>query len=195
MSTFFLFCTADVPASILNNFMDQFRKAYSEDITNIMCVVRSPEQTYFEDWGTELPITDFSTGFKGATNTELRAFTQTKIAELGARGEAGSLEPNWIAVMDERSLRDGTVVMHFGKELSTWVQDLEDAEEPFEISGNADIEGDDIWWTWRVPFAGAQQVYNSVDCGDPPMIQLYPRPEFLGPDEVANVDIIRKMIY
>ncbi|RAK89105.1 hypothetical protein BO79DRAFT_287197 [Aspergillus costaricaensis CBS 115574] len=194
MSTFFLFCTADIPASILNDFMDQFRKVYDDNMPNLMCVVRSPDQSYYPDWGTELPISDFLTGFKDATNSELRAFTQAKIAELGARGEAGSLEPDWIAVMDERSLRDRTVVMQFNMEMSMWAQDLEDADEPFEIPGNADIEGDDIWWKWRVLFSGAQQIFNSIDCGDPPMIQLYSRPEYLGSDGVVKVDVIRKTI-
>ncbi|PYH30066.1 uncharacterized protein BO87DRAFT_446475 [Aspergillus neoniger CBS 115656] len=115
------------------------------------CASFARHQSYYPDWGTELPISDFSTGFKGATDIELRSFTLAKIAELEARGEAGSLEPDWIAIMDEISLRGRTVVMQYNKELSMWAQDLEDAEEPFKIPGDADIEGDGIWWKWRVP--------------------------------------------
>ncbi|PYI02605.1 hypothetical protein BO78DRAFT_400403 [Aspergillus sclerotiicarbonarius CBS 121057] len=194
MSTHFLFCTADMPASMLNDFMDQFRCFHSPDCPTFFCVVRTPDQTDFDEWGTELPISDFSTGFKNATDAELRRFARQKISELRDVGKRGPLDSDWIAIMDERSRRDGTVVMQFNKELSMWTQDLEDAEEPFEIPGDTDVSGDDIWWKWRVPFAGAVQVFNSVDNGDPVMIRLYSRPEYVGPDGVLNVDIPRKII-
>ncbi|OOF90922.1 hypothetical protein ASPCADRAFT_518814 [Aspergillus carbonarius ITEM 5010] len=194
MSVFFLFCTADMPASMLNDFMDQFRHYHSDDCPNFFCVVRTPDQTDFDPWGTEIPMSDFSTGFQNATDAELRLFARNKISQLRDKGRRGQLDDNWIAIMDERSRWDGTVIMQFNKKLSMWTQVLEDAEEPFEIPGDTDISGDDIWWKWRVPFAGAPQLFNSVDCGDPVMIRLYSRPEYKGADGVVDVDIPRKII-
>ncbi|PWY65662.1 hypothetical protein BO94DRAFT_540783 [Aspergillus sclerotioniger CBS 115572] len=164
------------------------------DCPDLFCLVRTPDQAEYDGWGTPLPVSDFSTGFKDATDAELRLFTQTKIKELGENKNAGRLEPDWIAVLDERSPRDATVVLHYNEALSLWAQSLEDAEVPFHIPGDADVSEGKIWWKWRLPISGAHHLFNSVDGGDFVILGLYSRPEYKGADGVVNVEIPYKII-
>ncbi|PWY71250.1 hypothetical protein BO83DRAFT_389561 [Aspergillus eucalypticola CBS 122712] len=174
---------------ILNSFRDQFARYHSPDCPNFFCVVRTPGQAIFESYGTELPISDFSTGFKDATDTELRLWARNKISELREHGNEGMLQSYWIAVMDEQSEQDSTIVLHYNEELSLWAQCLEDAELPFNIPGDADVSEDEIWWRWRLPISGAHHLFNGVEDGDFVMIELFSRPEYVGPNRVVNIDI------
>ncbi|RAL02366.1 uncharacterized protein BO80DRAFT_423786 [Aspergillus ibericus CBS 121593] len=192
MTSIFLFCTSDVPASTINQFMTAFSHA-SED-PNIFCLVRTPDQEEFDEWGTEPPVHDFTTGFRDATDTDLRLYTQNRIDELKHTDKAGGLSPVWVAKLDERSPQDSTVVLQYRKNRSSWTQALEDAEEEFGIPDQADVDDQHIWWKWRVSFADSFQLFNSMDDGQPDIIRLYTRPEFLDPEGVLHVDVPRKII-
>ncbi|PWY88907.1 hypothetical protein BO94DRAFT_534778 [Aspergillus sclerotioniger CBS 115572] len=194
MTAIFLFCTANVPASTVNRFMTEFSE--TSEGPNFFSLVRHPDQSSFDEWGTELPVGDFTTGFREATDAQLRLYANNKIAALRQTGAEGGLEPEWIAKLDERSQYDSTVVLQYCMPKSTWIQSLEDAELEFHVPGQADIAeaSDEIWWTWRVGFADAFWLFNGVDDGDVDMILLYTRPEFLDPDGVLHVDVPRGII-
>ncbi|GLA04852.1 hypothetical protein AnigIFM60653_004916 [Aspergillus niger] len=192
MTSIFLFCTSNVPANMINQFMTEFADA-SED-PNIFCLVRTPDQEQFDEWGTEPPVQDFTTGFENASDTALRLYTQNRIDELKDAGKAGGLTPGWLAKLDERSRHDSTVVLQYRKIKANWAQALEDAEEQFQIPGQADVDDQNIWWKWRVPFADAFQLFNSVDEGVPDMIRLFTRPEFMDSEGVLHVDVPRQII-
>ncbi|GKZ96486.1 hypothetical protein AnigIFM63604_010273 [Aspergillus niger] len=192
MTSIFLFCTSNVPANTINQFMTEFADA-SED-PNIFCLVRTPDQDQFDEWGTEPPVQDFTTGFENASDSALRLYTQNRIDELKDAGKAGGLTPGWLAKLDERSRRDSTVVLQYRKIKANWAQALEDAEEQFQIPGQADVDDQNIWWKWRVPFADAFQLFNSVDGGVPDMIRLFTRPEFMDSEGVLQVDVPRQII-
>ncbi|PYH31568.1 uncharacterized protein BO87DRAFT_378901 [Aspergillus neoniger CBS 115656] len=174
--------------------MDQFARYHSPDCPNLFCVVHTPGQASFESYGTELPISDFSTGFKDETDTELRLWARNKISELREHGNEGMLQSYCIAVMDEQSRQDSTIVLHYNEELSLWAQSLKDAELPFNIPGDANVSEDEIWWKWRLPISGAHHLFNSVDDGDFVMIELLSRPEYVGLKGVVNIDIPVKFI-
>ncbi|SPB44267.1 hypothetical protein CAN33_0049965 [Aspergillus niger] len=192
MMSIFLFCTSNVPANTINQFMTEFADA-SED-PNIFCLVRTPDQDQFDEWGTEPPVQDFTTGFENASDSALRLYTQNRIDELKDAGKAGGLTPGWLAKLDERSRNDSTVVLQYRKIKANWAQALEDAEEQFQIPGQADVDDQNIWWKWRVPFADAFQLFNSVDGGVPDMIRLFTRPEFMDSEGVLHVDVPRQII-
>ena len=166
--------------------------AASED-PNFVCLVCHPDQSSFDEWGTEPPVEDFITGFRDARHAQLRLYTNKQIAALRQTGEDIGLEPEWIVKLDERSQQDSTVVLQYCIRKSTWIQSLADAEQEFQVPGRADISAarDEIWWGWRVGFADAFWLFNGVDGGDVDMILLFTRPEFLDAEKVLHVDVPR----
>lgn len=172
--------------------MTEFSRA-SED-PNIFCLVRTPDQEHFDEWGTEPPVQDFTTGFKNATDSELRRYTKNRVTELKCAGDEGGLCHEWVAKLDERSCHDSTVVLQYCMDRLDWATMLEDAEVEFHIPGQTDVSDEEIWWKWRVSFGDAFQLFNSVDDGELHMIELYTRPEYLDSEGVLHVDIPRKII-
>lgn len=161
---------------------------------NVFSLVRTLDQDHFDNWGTEPPVQPFTTGFKDATDTELRLYTHHKVKDLRRTGNRSGLTQYWIAKLDERSSHDSTVIMQYCMEREIWAQMLEDTEQEFCIPGQTDVTDDEIWWKWRVQFKDSFQLFNSVDEGDLDMMTLYTRPEYLDSDGVFHVDIPRKII-
>jgi hypothetical protein len=95
MTTFFaLFCTVDQPASYINGLL-KHAEEHSFNAGNIFCLIESPDQKRV-DKPTEPLVSDFKTGFKGWRNS---------------KSQPPYISDNNFAVLDERTLRDGTVLL------------------------------------------------------------------------------------
>lgn len=151
---------------------------------NMFSLIRTPEQEKVDGWGTQPPVEDFTTGFKDASDTDLRLYTRNRIEELKNTGDESQLSPGWVAILDERSARDSTVILQLCEEKSLWATELEDAEVEYHVPGEADVYQDEIWWKWRVRFTDAVQLFVSLNDGDFRAMQWYTRPERHGPDGV-----------
>lgn len=148
--------------------------------SNIFSLVRDPDQSTLDNPNSNPPIEDFQTGFKGYSDTDLRQYAKQRTTDL-RRQRNHSLVAEWIAVLDQRSVEEGNVVMHHFMEKSAWEDMLQDAE--------VNEAEDSIWWKWRVPFVSAFQLWNSVESLEWAGLELYSRPEYLGEDGVVQTHI------
>ncbi|BCR92236.1 uncharacterized protein ACHE_80136A [Aspergillus chevalieri] len=150
MSTILLFCTAQMPARVINCLMTDY--ALPEQAANIFSLVRDPSQEILDEWQSDPPIPDFTIGFKGASDAEIRCYARNLLEDLTSH-HASSLSTRWIAVLDDKSPTEDTVVIHHNMRKSSWVELLEEREEEVFIPGQAEVnEADDsIWWKWRIP--------------------------------------------
>ncbi|EYE96661.1 uncharacterized protein EURHEDRAFT_452686 [Aspergillus ruber CBS 135680] len=187
MSGILLFCTAPVPASVINRLMQD--SSIPKHGRNIFSLVRTPDQTTLDNFNSNPPINPFSTGFLSTPDTELRRYTRQRISDL-ERERSISLSSKWVAVLDERSVTDNTVVIHRYETKSEWEQLQREAEEEWVgIPGTAEIneEEDSIWWKWRVPFDAVFHLYNHVETFSWRGVALWARPEYLGEDGIVMV--------
>ncbi|OJJ39641.1 hypothetical protein ASPWEDRAFT_181017 [Aspergillus wentii DTO 134E9] len=193
MTSVFLFCTADIPAKTINNFLTTITTAF--DNLPIFTLICTPDQEHIDEWGTTPPIAPFTTGFKSTSDRDLRSYTRTRIEELKKTNSEGQLSPNWIAILDERSIHDSTVILQHCLAKSSWAIALQDAEVEYHVPGEADVDETEIWWKWRVKFTDAFQLFMSVDGGhgDCRVMSWYTRPEGYV-DGVYDVNIARRII-
>lgn len=96
--------------------------------------------------------------------------------------------------MDEQSMHDSTVVLHYGMKREHWEQMLEDAEVELHLPGQTDVSEEQIWWKLRVPFGDAFWLFKGVDDGELDMIALYTRAEYVDLEGVFHVDIPRRIV-
>jgi hypothetical protein len=110
MTTFFaLFCTVDQPASYINGLL-KHAEEHSFNAGNIFCLIESPDQKRV-DKPTEPLVSDFKTGFKGWSTEKLGEFCQEKFDWRNSKSQPPYISDNNFAVLDERTLRDGTVLL------------------------------------------------------------------------------------
>ena len=76
--------------------------ALPEQAANIFSLVCYPSQETLDEWHSNPPIPDSTTGFGGASGAKLRFYTRERLAEL-RRHHASSLSRRRIAVLDGRS--------------------------------------------------------------------------------------------
>lgn len=155
---------------------------------NFFSLVRTPDQPDIDDWATEPPVNDFTTGFLGKTDSELRRFPAERIPQV-EHGQ--TVDQRWVAVLDERSMSTQTLVLHNSYAVNLW--NKVHPEKPIP-AGREVFEDGRIWWKWRVPFKHAWTFYNSLE-SDPTdtTLNLYARPE-LHKDEVVDMDTVQKIM-
>ncbi|OGM41684.1 hypothetical protein ABOM_009984 [Aspergillus bombycis] len=183
MSAILLFCTSNVRASVINRLMNEC--AIPEDASNIFSLVRTPNQETLDEWHTEAPVQEFDTGFEEKRDAELRRFFQERL-DQHTDTQTTSISDSWLAVLDDKSPSQSTVVMHYTYDKSSW--------GPSPIPGPAEVSGDTIWWKWRVPFKSAWTFWNAVGSIGADAIEIYSRPEYISSDGVLQTEIPEKII-
>ncbi|KAB8228978.1 uncharacterized protein BDW43DRAFT_199717 [Aspergillus alliaceus] len=183
MSAVLLFCTSKVPASTINRLMQEC--ALPDGAFNFFSLVRTPDQETLDEWNTEPLIHDFDTGFEGKRDTELREFFQARL-DKHTDSQTTSISDSWIAVLDDESRSQNTVVLHYSYERSSW--------GPNPIPGPAEVSGDTIWWKWRVPFRSAWTFWNTISSVGEDAIEIYSRPEYISSDGVLQTETPEKII-
>lgn len=144
-----------------------------------------------DKWGTEGPIENFETGFLGQTDDELRHYYRRFLAE---RGTMGTIGENWMAVLDENSAAQSTVVLHYGMAKSDWDELNENCpDEPIPGTGRVCDDGY-IWWKWRIPFRNAYSFFTGLDSTGEETLDLYCRPEYISADGVLDVESVDKVM-
>lgn len=164
--------------------------ALPEQAANIFSLVREPSQETLDEWQSDPPIPNFTTGFKGASDAEIRRYAHNRLDDLTSR-QASSLSPSWIAVLDVKSSTEDTVVMHHTMRKSSWLEMLEEREEEMFIPGQAEVNEaeDSIWWKWRIPFRSAFNIWNNIQNVGWEALELYSRDEYLGEDGIVQAHI------
>lgn len=102
-----------------------------------------------------------------------------------------TVDKNWVAVLDERSMSTETVVLH-----NSYARNLWDKVHPgAHVPAGGEVFGDGrIWWKWRVPFKHLWTFYNSFESDPTAMtLNLYTGPE-LHKDEVVDMDTVQKIM-
>ena len=159
--------------------------AIPEDAFNIFSLVRTPNQETLDEWQTQTPVQEFDTGFEGKSDAELRRFFQ-ECLDKHTDTQTTSISDSWLAVLDDKSPSQGTVVMHYTYDKSSW--------GPNPIPGPAEVSDDTIWWKWRVPFQSAWTFWNAVGSIGADAIEIYSRPEYTSSDGVLQTEIPEKII-
>lgn len=153
--------------------------AIPDDADNIFSLVRTRDQQRLDEWNTEPPVQEFSTGFEATSDGELRSRIRPLIQRSTA-GASTSLASDWMAVLDDKSEAQSAVVLHYSLPEDLW-------SEP--IASSAEVIEGRIWWKWRVPFKAAWTLFNAVDsCGDYG-IELLSRDEYRDSQGVLQTEI------
>ncbi|KID85116.1 hypothetical protein MGU_07726 [Metarhizium guizhouense ARSEF 977] len=182
MSAILLFCTAKVPAKVINQLMEE--SATAEDADNIFSLVRSPDQQRLDEWKTEPPVQDYDTGFEATPDAELRSLIEPLI-QRSTNGNSTSLASDWMAVLDEKSEAQSAVVLHYSYPRELWEE---------AIVGPAEVGQGTIWWKWRVPFKAACTFFNAIDSCGFNAIELYSREEYRDAEGVLQTETPDKIL-
>jgi len=130
---FALFCTVDQPASYINGLI-QHAEEHSSEAGNIFCLLESPDQKRV-DKPTGPEVSDFKTGFTGWSVEQLGNFCKEKFSwRDNPKSQPPYISEDIFAVLDERTLRDGTVLLAW---YSYWKEridpdDPNDGDEAFK---------------------------------------------------------------
>ena len=136
---------------------------------------RSPPYNAHVDFNTPVlkqpvPYPPFQSDFIGASYEELHKLTAS-IAE-----QRSVIEKNWIAILDERSAQDRTVVLQRYVAPNEWGE-----EDEMPAEGNK-------WYTWRVYVEDVNQVQGDLDVAPQPEFwpPYFNRPDLVGGDGVLD---------
>ncbi|BCR88162.1 uncharacterized protein ACHE_40726S [Aspergillus chevalieri] len=141
-----------------------------------LTILRTPDQQEIDKWGTESPIENFETGFLGRSEDELRRFYRQWLAETPGSSQ-GDVNENMMAVLDERSAIDSTMILYWGMKNRHW-DDYCEFQPDKPITGNGRLcEDGYIWWKWRVPFKHAFELFLTAEHCDTEVVELFCRPE------------------
>ncbi|KAI4716095.1 hypothetical protein E4T48_07699 [Aureobasidium sp. EXF-10727] len=165
MSSFLLFCSSEVPASIINTLLQAPKP-------NFFSLVYDTAQTTFDPICTSPPIaTPVSEFFD---QEQIRQFIATHLSDPPAGSD---LESCQYALLDERSASDQTVILAHSysslqmrdpetmseDELEQWYAEYE------ELEG----EPDDAWCEWRVAFENAEMLSTHLCFESEFTVKLY----------------------
>ncbi|KAL8949367.1 MAG: hypothetical protein Q9222_004517 [Ikaeria aurantiellina] len=150
-----LFCTSQVPAQIIDDFLKTANED-SFDTNNIFTLVRSRDQTELPR-PTPYPIEggDFTTGFAGASIPELGAFCRSKFPEETC--PPPKISPDAFVIMDERTVRDGTVVLVKWDFHAYWIDPNNPSDEDDNLVHTED------WLSFRTPAPQAADTMSAVE--------------------------------
>ncbi|KAH8662828.1 hypothetical protein BGZ60DRAFT_412075 [Tricladium varicosporioides] len=158
MPTGLIFCTAQVPAEVLEDFLTQSTRPKTSS-KDPWILVRSPEEGII---GPELtkPVTAFESRFENASAETLQVFVKENISLDEQNPNSARIKfdiwPDDFIELDERSTKDGTCIFHHYHEESEEDEESEDRDEN-EDEGGAPV-GE--WMTWRVKFLAAWNIWS-----------------------------------
>ncbi|CAD0093725.1 unnamed protein product [Aureobasidium mustum] len=150
MSSFLLFCIAQIPATTINTLLQAPEH-------NFFSLVREPAQPSFDPKCTEPPVQSFTTGFLDYSRKQTREFV---VKRLPTAPEGTMLEPEQYALLDERSARDNTVVLgHAFSSVHDRDPDTMTEEEREQWERDTDVDApNDFWCEFRVKFEDADRM-------------------------------------
>lgn len=132
------------------------------------------------------------------TDSDLRKYVPKLLKEQEIRHDFRKISGGSIAVLDEKSITQKTVVFHQSHFKDYWESEGHgggEGEAPNPIVGPAEVTDDDlIWWKWRVPFRMAWDYFIGVSNMSVAYdtIQMFAQPEYQGPDGLLYVETALK---
>ncbi|CAD0059400.1 unnamed protein product [Aureobasidium pullulans] len=165
MSSFLLFCVAQIPASTIDSLLQTPRH-------NFFSLVRESTQSTFDPFCTNPPVAPFNSDF--SSRDQIRAFLDDR---LSVTPEASDLESCQYAILDERSATDQTIILAHSystllmrdpetmteDELEQWEAECDEHED----------ESDDSWREWRVEFKDAEPLSTILCFEEDFTVKLY----------------------
>lgn len=135
---------------------------------------------------------DFTSDFQDKTEDEVCHLIRKWIER---NGRSGGISNRWIAVLDGKSVEDGTLLMYYAMKKSYWDEthkvELESGVDAgtIPVPGHARVcEDGCIWWKWRVPFRFGFYFWNSITSCGMEVLELYCRPGYLRADGAVDMD-------
>ena len=99
-----------------------------------------------------------------------------------------------MAVLDELSAAQSTLVLHYGMKKTSW-DEMHQYEPETTIPGTGTVcEDGYIWWKWRVPFKYTYSFYMTIEHCDVEVMKMFCRPEHVGPDGVVDYETGHKIL-
>lgn len=189
MSGILLFCTDQVQAQVINQLMEDCTFPDPDLAYNIFSLVRTPDQPDIDKTNTSPPVEDFTTGFLGKSDAELRLFPRMRLPQM-EHGQ--NINKGWVGILDKKSMSTQTVVLHYSYPKHLWDGTFPGA--PVPANGEVFDQDGRIWWKQRVPFKHAWTFFNSLE-SDPTFdtVELYGKPELLK-DGVLDMDTAYKIL-
>ena len=124
----------------------------------------------------------------GISGSDLHKYAERRVYhQRKTRGTV--LGSGSIAILDQRSITDSTVVFHQFHRKDLWEECDELFARPAEVTDNGDF-----WYKWRVPFNKAWPLYTSVSnlsiAED--TVAMFSKPQYQSPDGVIDVEAALK---
>lgn len=183
--------SANLSCQVFNQIMHETLQV--ENGSPFLTILRTPDQQEIDEWGTEAPIEDFETGFLGKREDELRRFYRQWLAKTPGSLQ-GDVNEHMMAVLDERSAIDSTMILYWGMKKHHW-DDYCKFQPGKPITGNGNLcEDGYIWWKWRVPFKHAFELFLKAEHCDTEVVELFCRPEYQVPDGVVDYETCNKIL-
>ncbi|CAD0094381.1 unnamed protein product, partial [Aureobasidium mustum] len=104
MTTYLLFCTAEVSTETINKLLKQPE-------INCFVLARDPSQTCFDHWRTNPPISPFKNGFLGWSASQIQQYLRDQLSE-SALDPQTNITGEEFAILDQRSIEDETVLIY-----------------------------------------------------------------------------------
>lgn len=188
MTSYLLFCTAQVPSAVRELISPSSNAAANRFQTidallqapqhNFFSLVRHPTQSSFDLMYTEPPVAPFDSGFAGYTSPQIREFIAERLPETPPGSD---LEPCQYALLDERSVATHSVVLGHSystldmrdpdgmteDELESWQREMDERDDA------DDDDADDAWREWRVHFKDAERMSTKLSFEEDFTMQLY----------------------
>ncbi|EFR03492.1 hypothetical protein MGYG_06490 [Nannizzia gypsea CBS 118893] len=176
MSYVATFCTANLPANL------------AESAVPTLSIIRTPDQKEFEEW-TPWPVHEFTTGFLGMSELDIIRFHQ-QLYQARAYGATG-IAPGWVAVLDEDSARQSTVVLYrLEKTTDYWFDEGKD----LRVGNFKEYDDGYFFWKWRMPASHIYTAVSFVDHVREEALEIYCHPELTGPDGIFDVAKFDKVL-
>ncbi|KAK2882511.1 hypothetical protein FQN49_000277 [Arthroderma sp. PD_2] len=179
------FCTANLPADVINKLLEDTQLA--EMAYPVLSIIRTPDQKEFDE-GTLWPIEEFTTGFLGMSEDDIIRFHR-QLEQTGVY-KGTDMVTEWVAILDEESARQSTVVLYHCQEREHWIDEGKDQR----IGYFTEYEDGYFFWKWRMPASHIYSAFAFIDHTLEEALSYYCRPELIGPDGVFDVATYDKVI-
>ncbi|THY80110.1 hypothetical protein D6C95_09668 [Aureobasidium pullulans] len=178
MTTYLLFCTADISPNTITKLLEQ-------PGTNCFVLSKDPSQASFDHWRTNPPIHAFQNGFIGWDAARIQRYLEGELPE-SALNPKTNITKEQFAMLDKKSEETKTVVIYQLLEKSLTE---EPSSDPDEDSGDDEGE-EEAWWHWNVRFQDVNELVETLETMD--SMRVFCDESFVGQDGVFDVKRAKK---
>ncbi|KAL4914046.1 hypothetical protein BDW62DRAFT_191306 [Aspergillus aurantiobrunneus] len=171
-------CAAKASTQVVSQLMEECTIDDPEWYLNVFTLVPTPDEELLDEY-CQPPTEDFATAFEGWSDSQLRQWFHQRMSRL--RGI--TVERGFLAVLDDKSAAQSTVVIHFRFAKET----LDQYPHLMDARGDLDEHGH-YWWKWRVRFRSAYKAFNELKSCEPETVDRFMHPGLIDPEGILDVD-------